>query len=181
MAVNDLQLATTAASQGDTYALRLRLVGTVERLLSGLLVDVVPIRHIENTSDEAGMLSDPIIAAVHDIADLMTARLGSVSSASMASEMATWIDGLMDPMHEFVLPMIFGPVREAIAAGLATGTPGPTGTPLDPTLVTVGEVVSGGEYRDPVRGLLRTLIGASGRKCVLNDTALSGLCGLLGG
>ncbi|MGQ0622709.1 MAG: hypothetical protein ACT4QA_22870 [Panacagrimonas sp.] len=179
----DLQTSVGMAAVGNPTAVATAITSTVENLLTGLLVDLVPINLIEDTSGRSGAVSGPIQSAIAQVTSVLGGGVGTLPGVALVTSLTAAIGPLLNPLEGDVLPLILDPILAAIGGtsggGLIPG--GVTGTPLDGVLGIVTGILSGGVGGDPLTSLLGSLLGGVGGFCPLAGTPLAGLCGLLGG
>ncbi|WP_339676124.1 hypothetical protein [uncultured Zhongshania sp.] len=181
-ALSDLAAAGLAFDDMDTDAASAALSVTLENLLNGLLIDVVPIGFIEEQADQGPVLSSQIKEATAALAGLLggnfgelpgggfenpaDALFGPLSDTFLAGLQSALTDGLagggggsnvggFDALLEALAPL-----QALLSAGGGSGTgDGLTGTPLDLLLTP----------------LVTALDGGAG-SCPLAATPLSALC-----
>ncbi|MBW2940412.1 hypothetical protein [Zhongshania aquimaris] len=181
-ALSDLAAAGLAFDDMDTDAASAALSVTLENLLNGLLIDVVPIGFIEEQADQGPVVSSQIQAATAALAGLLggnfgelpgggfenpaDALFGPLSDTFLAGLQSALTDGLagggggsnvggFDALLEALAPL-----QALLSAGGGSGTgDGLTGTPLDLLLTP----------------LVTALDGGAG-SCPLAATPLSALC-----
>ncbi len=183
--LTDVQFTVAAASSGNPVNASSQVISTVQNVFDGMLTQVLPIAMIENTSGQPGVVSGPIQDAIDELTAVLGGGLGNLSSAELGSALENPSTLLLDPLNTDMLPLILGPIEQAIAGGGAGGSiPVLMGTPLDGVLATLTGVLSGGVGGDPLSSLLGPLlggIGGGGGTCPLAGTPLAALCEVLGG
>lgn len=184
VALADLAVTTNAVALTDGAAVSAGVTTTLDHLLTGVLVDVVPIGFFEEQAGQPGLFSAQIESAVGEI----TGQL----DGALATALVPLFDGL-----ETLLTSIEGALSGGLPGGVGAG---PTGTPLDAllgpltsltdSLPGAGGVPSGdGVTGTPLDILLAPLVsaieGGGAGACPLASTPLNPLCsvvdGLLGG
>lgn len=168
-ALSDLDATVTAAanSGGDPTATTAALAATLENLLTGLLLDVVPVNAIETASGQEGALSGPIQMAIDQLTGALSTGLGGAGGGDLVTtltgEITTVLDTLgagapSDPAS--LLQQILAPLTDAIQGGATGGVVVPvTGLDmLDTVLASLTELLAGaGAGGSPLAGLISTL------------------------
>ena len=192
---NDLNTTVAALDGGDGAATASAIAGTLDNLLSNLLVNVVPVGFIEEQAGQGGVFSSQIEAGITAITEQLGSGLGAVLDPAFEGLFGSATEELIGGLN-----MLLTPIGEAITGGLSSGGgsgAGPTGTPLDVLLAPLKGVADaltgglgggGGEggltgtpldlILDPLAALLQGGSGGEG-SCPLNGTALSSLCDLV--
>lgn len=175
VALADLAVTTNAVALTDGAAVSAGVTTTLDHLLTGVLVDVVPIGFFEEQAGQPGVFSAPITAAVGEI----TGQL----DGALATALVPLFDGL-----ETLLTSIEGALSGGLPGGVGSG---PTNTPLDAllgpltsladSLPGAGGVPSGdGVTGTPLDILLAPLVSAiegnGAGACPLGGTPLSPVC-----
>lgn len=165
-ALMDLDAAVTAAasSGGDPIATAAAVTTTVENLLTGMLVNLVPVNAIEQASGKEGALSGPIQSAIDQLSGSLLSGLGG-SGGNLPGSLALAITGVLAPLvggsaPTSILDMILGPLTAAIGSGSAGGAVIPvTGlAALDGVLGSITDLLSGaGSVGSPLGGLIGKL------------------------
>ena len=174
-ALSDLSLTAIALEDMDTDATSAALSVTVENLLNGLLIDVVPIGFIEEQSGQGPIISSQIQSAVASLAGLLGGGFGGLPAGGFGSP----ADALFGPLSDTFLASL----QSALAGGLAGGGAGSnvggfdallevlaplqallsgggdtggddglTGTPLDILLAPLMAAMNGGAGACPLAG-----------------------------
>ena len=174
-ALSDLSLTAIALEDMDTDATSAALSVTVENLLNGLLIDVVPIGFIEEQSGQGPIVSSQIQSAVASLAGLLGGGFGGLPAGGFGSP----ADALFGPLSDTFLASL----QSALAGGLAGGGAGSnvggfdallevlaplqallsgggdtggddglTGTPLDILLAPLMAAMNGGAGACPLAG-----------------------------
>jgi len=180
VALADLAVTTNAVALSDGEAVSAGVTTTLNHLLTGVLVDVVPIGFFEQQAGQPGLFSAPIESAVGEITTQLDGALGTA--------LVPLFDGL-----ETLLTSIEGALSGGLPGGVGDG---PTGTPLDAllgplmsltdSLPGAGGVPSGdGVTGTPLDILLTPLVsaieGGGAGSCPLASTPLSPICGVVDG
>lgn len=173
-ALSDLSLTAIALEDMDTDATSAALSVTVENLLNGLLIDVVPIGFIEEQSGQGPIVSSQIQSAVASLAGLLGGGFGGLPAGGFGSP----ADALFGPLSDTFLASLqsalagglagggagsnvggFGallevlaPLQALLSGGDAGGDDGLTGTPLDILLAPLMAAMSGGAGACPLAG-----------------------------
>lgn len=178
-ALNDLTTTVAAAETANPTTTAAALAATVDHLLNGLLVDVLPIAQLEDISGQPGAISGPIADALAQLTAALSGGfatpgtdlggtallaevqdlIGLITDPGTGTDPTGLLTGLLDQIQTALagavpggtLPDI-GPqaLDEALAQITALlSTAGSTGTPLDDLL-------------DSVIGLLGGLLGLDG-------------------
>lgn len=174
-ALSDLSLTAIALEDMDTDATSAALSVTVENLLNGLLIDVVPIGFIEEQSGQGPIVSSQIQSAVASLAGLLGGGFGGLPAGGFGSP----ADALFGPLSDTFLASLqsalagglagggagsnvggFGALLEVLAplqallsgGGDTGGDDGLTGTPLDILLAPLMAAMNGGAGACPLAG-----------------------------
>lgn len=181
-ALTDLAVAGVAFEDMDTDAASAALSTTLENLLNGLLIDVVPIGFIEEQSGQGPVVSSQIQAATAAIAGLLGGNFGELPSGGFENP----AEALFGPLSDTFLAGL----QSALTDGLAGGGGGSNAVgfdallealaPLQALLSAGGDTGSGdGLTGTPLDLLLTPLVtaldGGAG-SCPLAATPLSALC-----
>lgn len=193
---NDLNTTVAALDAGDGAATANAIAGTLDNLLSNLLINVVPVGFIEEQAGQGGVFSSQIEAGIAAITSQLGSGLGAVLDPAFDALFGSATEQLIGALN-----MLLTPLGEAITGGLSSGGgsgAGPTGTPLDVLLAPLAglaEALTGGFGGGSEGGLtgtpldllldpLAALLGGAGGggdagSCPLNGTPLSALCDLV--
>lgn len=174
-ALGDLSLTAIALEDMDVDATSAALSVTVENLLNGLLIDVVPIGFIEEQSGQGPIVSSQIQSAVASLTGLLGGGFGGLPAGGFGSP----ADALFGPLSDTFLASLqsalagglagggagsnvggFGALLEVLAplqallsgGGDAGGDDGLTGTPLDILLSPLMAAIDGGAGACPLAG-----------------------------
>ena len=189
---NDLNSTVAALDSGDGVATANAIAGTLDNLLSNLLVNVVPVGFIEEQAGQGGVFSNQIEGGIAAITEQLGGGLGMVLDPAFEGLFGSATEQLIGGLN-----LLLTPIGEAITGGLSSGGggAGPTGTPLDALLAPLEGVAAalsggfggGGEggltgtpldlILDPLASLLQG--GGGEGSCPLSDTPLSSLCDLV--
>lgn len=167
-----LAAASGAATSGDPTATQAALATTVNDLLSGVLLDVVPVNELEVASGQTGAISGPLQTAI----DQLTAALqtGSVSgdptglSTTLTDTIATVLAPLTGAASGSDPTVVLTTLLDQFTAALGGSAPGSiptiTGVPgFDTGLQQLTELLSGaGSMGNPLTSLVDTLTGLLG-------------------
>ncbi|WP_269619853.1 hypothetical protein [Zhongshania sp. BJYM1] len=181
-ALSDLALTAVALEDMDTTATSAAVSVTVENLLNGLLIDVVPIGFIEDQAGQGAIISTQIKAAVASIAGLLGGDFGGLPSGGFENPAEALFGPLSDTFLTGLQSALAGglaggggsnavgfdallealaPLQALLSQGGGSGDAGLTGTPLDVLIAPLVTVFDGGA-------------GA----CPLAATPLSALCAI---
>lgn len=180
VALADLAVTMNAVALSDGQAVSTGVATTLDNLLNGVLVDVLPIGFIEEQSGQPGLFSSQIEDAVGQI----TSQL----DGGLATALVPLFEGL-----ETLLVSLEG----ALAGGLPGGVgAGPTGTPLDALLgpltsladsfpgaggVPSGDGITGTPLDILLTPLVSAIEGGGAGACPLASTPLSPVCSVVDG
>lgn len=168
-ALVDLDATVTAAasSGGDPTATTAALAATLEHLLSGLLLDVVPVNAIEEASGQEGALSGPVQDAIDQLTSALSGGLGGAGGGDLVGTLTGAIATVLDTLGAgspgdpaSLLQQILAPLTDAIQGGATGGAVVPvTGLEvLDTVLASLSELLAGaGSGASPLAGLISTL------------------------
>jgi hypothetical protein len=180
-ALNDLAATGAAIENMDTEATSAALSVTLENLLNGLLIDVVPIGFIEEQSGQGAVVSSQIKAGTAALAGLLGGNFASLPS-----------DGFENPAEDLLGPLndtFTAGLQSALAEGLAGGGGGSNAVgfdallealaPLQALLSAGGDAGTGdGLTGTPLDILLTPLVAAvdGSGACPLAGSPLDSLC-----
>lgn len=170
-AVHNVNLTVSAAGASNVNATRTAIANTVDSLLTGVLLGVVPVTTIENQAGQAGMLSTPINAGIDQISAALSQTLGVALQPVLQQNIGTVLGPVVTSLENSVLGAILGPLFEVLG-GAGTSTSNPLG-PVTTVLDTFFEGAS--PAGNPLDLVLDLVGGSSG--CPLAGTPLAILCG----
>jgi hypothetical protein len=164
--LSDLAATGVALENMDTDATSAALSATLESVLNGLLIDVVPIGFIEEQAGQGAVVSSQIKVGTAALAGLLGGDFGSLPSGGFENPVEdlfgplndTFLTGLQSTLTDGLagggesnavgfdaLLEALVPLQEALSAGGDTGTgDGLTGTPLDILLTPLVTALDGG-------------------------------------
>ncbi|MEX1664793.1 hypothetical protein [Zhongshania arctica] len=208
-ALSNLAATGVALESMDTDATSTALSLTLENLLNGLLIDVVPIGFIEEQAGQGTIISSQIKAGTAALAGLLGGNFGSLPSGGFENPVEdlfgplsdTFLAGLQSALTDGLagggggsnavgfdaLLEALAPLQALLSAGGSAGTgDGLTGTPLDILLTPLVTALDGGgacplagSPLDPLCSVATSLSDALAQGG--NTDLLSVLQGLLGG
>jgi hypothetical protein len=166
-ALSDLAATGVALESMDTDATSTALSVTLENLLNGLLIDVVPIGFIEEQAGQGTIISSQIKAGTAALAGLLGGNFGSLPSGGFENPVEdlfgplsdTFLAGLQSALTDGLagggggsnavgfdaLLEALAPLQALLSAGGSAGTgDGLTGTPLDILLTPLVTALDGG-------------------------------------
>lgn len=175
-AVGNLADTVAAAANSDTAATQAALDTTLNGVLTGLLLNIVPVYEIENQAGQAGVLSGPIEDGIDQVSNEVSNNLGLVLQPVLEQNLDTALTPVLGVVDSTILPAILDPITAALDdAGVNVDEP------LTPVIGVLDTFFSGVDG-SPLDLVLDVVAGNSG--CSLEDTVLSALCpatGLLPG
>lgn len=176
-ALNDVGLTLDAASAAlltqDPAATAAALGTTLNNLLSGLLLDVVPINELEAAAGQDGALSDPIVQAIDTLTAALSGDVTEFDPTGLATLLEGGIGDVLAPLTDaasgsdptVVLTELLAQITAVLDGGSTGGAVLPvTGvTELDTALAQIGELLSGagagGSLLEDLVGTLTGLLG----------------------
>jgi len=169
-AVGDVSDTVAAAASSDTADTQDAISDTMDNLLTGVLLGVVPITTIETQAGQVGLLSGPINSGINDVSSEIGSNLGVVLQPVLEQNLDAALAPVTEAIESSVLAAILGPLFEQLgAAGVSTSNPlGPVTTVLDTFFE--GASTAG----DPLDLVLDVISSESG--CPLAGTPLESLC-----
>lgn len=172
-AVSNLTTTVTAASMQNTAATQAAIASTLNNLLSGVLLNVVPVTMIEDQAGQSGMLSAPIAAAISQVSSQVGTNLGVVLQPVLSQNIDAILSPVIDGMNASVLDAILAPLFDLLG-GAGTSTT----NPLGPVTSILESFFSGASTAgNPLDLILEVVSGGS--TCPLAGTPLEALCGVL--
>ncbi|WP_420465754.1 hypothetical protein [Panacagrimonas sp.] len=186
-ALDDLETTVGAASSGDPTAVASALTVTVEHLVNGLLVDVLPIGLLEGQVGDGGgnPLSGPIMDAIDQLTGLLGTGFTTPGSGLGGDALTGVIETLLAPLTgavpgvgggdpTVILDDLLAQITSVLGGAGGTGglpIPAVGGAQLNNALAQLTGLLSGaGALEGPLAPLFATLTG-------LLDGLLGGLLG----
>lgn len=172
-ALNDLGTTVTAAAAGNPTTTGAAITATVENLLGGLLVDVLPIAMLEDAGGQSGALSGPIADALDQLSTALAGGFtmpgSNLGGTALLDELTALLAPLTDPTSvsdpTVVLTTLLTQVSTALGGGDTGGLPVPDIGPasLDTAVAELTTLLSGAGANDsPLAPLVDTLTGLLG-------------------
>jgi hypothetical protein len=152
-AVHDVNTTVTAAASSNTAATQAAIASSLNNLLTGVMLGVVPVYDIENQAGQAGLLSGPIEDGIDDV----------------SSEVANNLGVVLQPVLTQNLTAAVNPFEALGGAGSLPSNP------LGPVIGVLDDFF-GGVDGSPLDLILDLVTGGSG--CPLEGTPLEILCGV---
>lgn len=171
-----ISAASTAATTGNPAATSTALATTVDNLLSGLLLGVLPVSDIESASGQNGAISGPISTAIDQLRAALSSGLSSNDPTGLSTTLTSTITDAISELTNAptsgdpttLINMILDPIMAAISSGSTGGAVVPvTGTAeLDAALASITDLLSGAGASDsplaPLTDALATLLSLLG-------------------
>ena len=172
-ALNDLGTTVTAAAAGNPATTGAAITATVENLLGGLLVDVLPIAMLEDAGGQSGALSGPIADALDQLSTALAGGFtmpgSNLGGTALLDELTALLAPLTDPTSvsdpTVVLTTLLTQISTALGGGDTGSLPVPDIGPasLDTALAELTTLLSGAGANDsPLAPLVDTLTGLLG-------------------
>lgn len=188
--LQDLSTTVGALESTDPDAVASALAVTVNHLLNGVLLDVIPVKFIEEQSGQGSVFSDPISDAIFTLTSSFGSGFSGFGEAGFTDAFGGSSGDLFATFQESALGPLLAPITSALG-GQSSGGAGTTGTPLDvilDPLLSLGDSLSaeGSEGTaftgTPLDLLIAPILAAAENEpgtCPLNGTPLAAVCGLL--
>ncbi|MGJ8687334.1 MAG: hypothetical protein ACSHWQ_07635 [Spongiibacteraceae bacterium] len=190
VALQDLSTTVAALETTDPDAVASALAVTVNHLLNGVLLDVIPVKFIEEQSGQGSVFSDPISDAIFTLTSSFGSGFSGFGEAGFTDAFGGSSTDLFATFQNSALGPLLAPITSALG-GQSSGGAGTTGTPLDvilDPLLALGDSLSaegseGSAFTGtPLDLLIAPILAAAENEpgtCPLNGTPLSAVCGLL--
>lgn len=167
-AVHDLNDTLIAASTRNVVTTQTAMANTLNNLLSGVMLGIVPVTAIENQAGQAGMLSGPIQAGIDDVSSQISTGLGTLLQPVFEQNLADALAPVTGAIDSTILGAILGPLNEALS-GIGVSL----SSPLGPVVTALDGFFSGSEV-SPLDLIQEVINGEIG--CPLAGTPLAILC-----
>lgn len=172
-ALDDLNITVDAAATGDPMTTATAITDTVEHLLNGLLVDVLPIAMLEEAGGQQGALTGPIADALAQLSAALDGGFGTPGADLGGDALTATLDALLAPLTDaasgsdptVVLTSLLEQITAALGSGDTGALPIPDigGASLDTALAELTALISGaGAMDNPLTPLIDTLTGLLG-------------------
>lgn len=171
-----------AVNTGNPATVQTSVASTVNSVLKGVLLDVVPVRTIETEAGQTGVLSTPLAASIDSLTALIgNGNLDSLQPQAFLTLVTTNLTPVLAPVHDTILGDLLNPLFDAL-----TGVTTPSANPLSPVISALNGFVGGSPT--PLLYITSTIdqVLTLGGSCPTAGTPLAALCtlnlgGLLGG
>ena len=172
-ALMDLDTTVTAAASANPTTTAAAITATVEHLVSGLLLDVLPIGLLEDQAGGADVISGPITDALDQLTALLSGGFTAPGSNLGGNALSGVIDDLLAPLTgaasgsdpTVVLTTLLDQITAALGGAGAGGLPVPDigSDALNEALAQITSLLTGAGANDsPLAGLIDTLTGLLG-------------------
>jgi hypothetical protein len=168
-AVRNINTTVTAASSSNTAATRSAIATTLNNLLTGVLLGVVPVNDIENQAGQPGLLSGPISTGIGQVSTQVSSNLGVVLQPVLSQNLTAVINPIIASIENTILAAIVGPLFTELGGAGTLPT-----NPFGPVVAVLEDFFDGSSQGDPL-DLITTLINTSSG-CPLAGTPLAALC-----
>ncbi|MGQ0528782.1 MAG: hypothetical protein ACT4PG_03005 [Panacagrimonas sp.] len=170
-ALTDLDATVTAAASANPTATATAITTTVEHLISGLLIDVLPIGLLEDQAGGADVISGPITDVLDQISAALTGGFTAPGSNLGGNALTSLVDSLLAPLTgaasggdpTVILTGLLAQVTAALggAGGGSVPVIGPDA--LNEAVAQLTSLLTGASANDsPLAGLIDTLTGLLG-------------------
>lgn len=170
-ALTDLDTTVTAAASANPTATATAITTTVEHLISGLLIDVLPIGLLEEQAGGADVISGPITDVLDQISAALAGGFTAPGSNLGGDALTSLVDSLLAPLTDaasggdptVVLTGLLDQLTAALGGAGGGSVPDIGPDALNEAVAQLTSLLTGASANDsPLAGLIDTLTGLLG-------------------
>lgn len=170
-AVGNVSNTINAAAANNVAGTQAAIATTLDSLLTGVLLGVVPVTMIETQAGQPGMLSGPINSGIDDVSSEVASNLALALGPVLEQNLDSALEPVLSSLEASVLSAVLGPLFEAL-----DGVGSSNSNPLGPVTGILDDFFEGTTPAgNPLDLVLDLVSGGSG--CPLAGTPLAVLCG----
>lgn len=141
-ALNDASQLINAVGVYDAEGATASVQTLLDNTLNNVLVNVLPVRILEDQAGVGSVLSGPITQTVSQVSSQLTGIIGMVATPVLSQLQNGALSQILDPIENALLPAILNPLADGLV-GFTNADSATLSNPLAPITTVLNNVVNG--------------------------------------